>query len=268
MNTAVSPEYPAPRLRTWKGLIEGPLRQAAVLLWLVGGWRLWGQVLGHQITWEWVVAAGIATLAAFLLIAQLRVLWLSFVPVALGLGVVLGIGHQFDLGFDGFCILTSTYALTLWVVVPRVLATSSMTRLGEFLGLAGGHGESGGRVRIRAALHGTGLTVLVIALIGVSLAPIFGAAIRSDGLWTVGLAALFFWLTGWHYRSRFHSYSLCSSPSPMEPGLRSPISRVGDLIARFSWGRRWSGPDHPWFVFRIFAPRHRSRTMAWRAGAH
>ena len=206
MNTAVSPEYPAPRLRTWKGLIEGPLRQAAVLLWLVGGWRLWGQVLGHQITWEWVVAAGIATLAAFLLIAQLRVLWLSFVPVALGLGVVLGIGHQFDLGFDGFCILTSTYALTLWVVVPRVLATSSMTRLGEFLGLAGGHGESGGRVRIRAALHGTGLTVLVIALIGVSLAPIFGAAIRSDGLWTVGLAALFFWLTGWHYRSRFHSY--------------------------------------------------------------
>ena len=203
---------------SWKGLIEGPLRQAAVLLWLVGGWRLWGQVLSGQITWEWVAAAGIATLAAFLLIAQLRVLWLSFVPVALGLGVTLGIGHQFDLGFDGLCILTTTYALALWMGVPRVLATSSMTRLGEFLGLAGGHGAAGGRVRVRAAIHGTGLAVLIIALIGVSLDLIFGAAIRPDVLWTFGLAALFFWLTGWHYRSRFHSYFVLLTV--MEPGLR------------------------------------------------
>lgn len=206
MNTSVSREYPARPSRSWKGLIEGPLRQAAVLLWLVGGWRLGEQVLGYQITWEWVVAAGIATVAAFLLIAQVRILWLSFVPTVLGLGVVLGIGHQFELGFDGLCILTTAYPLTLWVAVPRVLAASPMTRLGQFLGLAGGHGAAGGRSLVRAVIHGTGCVVLTIALIGVALNLIFGASVRPDVLWTTGLAAVFFWLTGWHYQSRFHSY--------------------------------------------------------------
>ena len=210
MNTAITTEDTPAQYSSWQVLIGAPLRQAAVLLWLVGAWRLWERVLSHQITVEWVVAASVATLAAFLLIAQMRWLWLAFVPVALGLGVVLGVGHQFDTGSSG--LLTTLYALSLWVMVPRILALAGVVRIGQALELAGGHGASGGRARIQMAIHGTGLTVVGLAIIGVGWrAVMFGAPAELDPLWTLALGAVFFWMTGWYYQHRLHSYLVIGS---------------------------------------------------------
>ena len=125
---------------------------------------------------------------------------------------MLGTGHQFELGVGGLCILATAYALTLWVAVPWILAAPPTIRLSQVLGLAGGHGASGGRLVIRTAIHRTGLTVVIVAMIGVVLAErISGTRVEPGGLWAVGLGALFFWLTGWYYRYRFHSYLVLAS---------------------------------------------------------
>lgn len=149
MNTSISLEEP-PRFSSWKTLIERPLKQVAVLLWLVGFWRLAERVLTNQITVEWVVAASVATLVALVLIVQMRWLWLSCVPIVLGLGVVLGAAHQLGDTVGTTSLLCTGYALMLWAVVPTVLAQARVATLSRALGFAGGHGVLGGCALIRS----------------------------------------------------------------------------------------------------------------------
>ena len=207
MNPSIVVDNGPDRISSWKVLIEGPLRRVAVLLWMVGVWRLSERVFSNQITGEWVVAACVATFAAFVLIAQLRWLWLSFVPIVLGLGVVGGITHQFEVGLSVYWLLSTIYVLTLWVVVPKAISFEVVTRLSQTLGFAGGHGDRGARVLIRSGIHSTGLAIVSIAMIGVAIPTLFfGAHIDVEVLWTAALGVVFVWMTGWHYQHRFHSY--------------------------------------------------------------
>ena len=212
MNTSMSSENMPATSFSWKVFIEGPVRHVALLLWLIGLWRLVERVESHQSTWEWVVAGSVATLVAFLLIAQLHWLRLSFVPIVLGLAVVLGLAHQFDAGLGVSCVLATIFAVAVWVVVPRVLGYRATTRISQFLGLAGGHGDAGGRAMVQVSIHRTGLVIVLSAIIGVAAPELAAdASINPEALWTIALGAVFIWMTGWHYQHRTHSFLVIGS---------------------------------------------------------
>ncbi len=193
----------------YKALTQRPLQQAMVLLWLLGALRLFGWLTHAPPSDSWVVSAGLAAVLLMLIGASLRLVVL--VPVWVSLGWVAAIAGAGLLGVDtaaGIGTVTAIYALALWQITVKLVASSGLLQFAELLRLRGGYPAPGGRFFVERYVYWSSFALTLLALaIDILSAPLTFAVPAIS--WPVlGLALALLFLGGRRYSLALNTY-LC-----------------------------------------------------------
>lgn len=204
-----------------------PLQTAMIVLWGWGMFRLGYYLTIHSPTPVWILNSCLATLAAILLLAYFRLLFLWPIPVLMGLGTLL-INHYFLFGINYhiFGFIGAVYGLVIWIVSRKAIASPHALRFSEILLLREGNEKSGEQVEKL-----TQWTSYVIVLMGVASSGYewlnHPSLIFLPTLW-VGM--IFLWLAGRCYGKISHNYDFLTGAVMTAIILHVRIMSIGDPI--------------------------------------
>jgi hypothetical protein len=193
-------------MRRYRTLLQTPLRQLMVLLWLAGLILMAGRLGQPLLDGSWAISAALGALVTLAVAGAYRVSVLLLLALLLGLGAVLAALRAF--GADTPLILglaTFLYAGLSWRFVTVAASHSLTRRIADFLHWDLGLDTAAGQRWIE---HATQWTTFFITLItvGFMLRPVPETYLHGTALAGLGVGAAIIHDMGLFYRLRVHSF--------------------------------------------------------------
>jgi hypothetical protein len=190
-------------------VVRQPLGQVLILIWLIGFGQLTVYLFNQGLTPAWPWSAAVGALATVLVLGYFhKLIWITPLPLLLGLGSILGFLGGMNVTPALFGVTAALYALLAWLLGVRLLAHPLTSRLATAMYFV--TDGNANRQTVEQSL------LLCTSFIAGSAVP-FSLLVGIDqGLSILPLVALvlsglFFGLGSWHYRFSIQSYAVLAT---------------------------------------------------------
>ncbi|MDM8523019.1 hypothetical protein QUF80_06555 [Desulfococcaceae bacterium HSG8] len=204
-----------------------PLQQAMIVMWIIAAHHMILYPFRSDPGLAWGMSSGLTILTGIWLTAWFRVLYLSRVPMLLGLFALLTPLYQrYGMNIHVLNFAAILYGFVLWLCARRAVSGELTSRLADVLMITRGHGGSGRR-QFETAAYRTGLLITLAGVVSIASEWLGNPGLTV--LYPLFISMVFFWTTGRCYKRTFHSYMVMFHVVLMSLVVYAGILHLTDL---------------------------------------